>query len=73
MENQGENKMNENDWKDETCEKCVYRDDISCRRFPPNIQIGKERIKYPCVSQKSLIENNLIVFKPACAEYRESD
>lgn len=60
------------DWKDKTCEKCEYRGDDSCRRFPPNlpseIYILKNRI-YPQIRMQ--IRMNETFYQNACAEYKE--
>jgi len=54
--------------KDKTCEKCIYRDDERCLRFPPTILPTFESFNniYPRV----LMNKNL--YQIACAEYKES-
>lgn len=58
-------------WKEQTCQKCKYRVENECRRFPPGIftvitgvDSGVEEAAYPQVKY-------LDGFSDACAEYTE--
>jgi hypothetical protein len=56
-------------WKDKSCEKCVFRDDDMCKRFPPTvpgIDINSTSAWYP------EIQFDGGEFQDACAEYAES-
>lgn len=60
-------------WKDKTCERCVFQVAGECRRFPPSCHAVVDGIdssyadaNFPSVSYSDG------VFTPACAEYAES-
>lgn len=67
-------------WKEKTCEKCVFRDMMICRRFPPQTltSISVDMVnsfypRYPLVVQAGLADaskNGLYI--DACAEYTEA-
>lgn len=54
--------MNEN-WKDKTCEKCIFQVHGQCRRSPPSLG------RYPNVISTSVQDN--AIYGRACAEYKE--
>lgn len=72
------------DWKQATCEKCVFNVAESCRRFPstlgyPDVRVYDGGMDFIVYSQN---ENGTLVaeekpprssrlFNPACAEYQE--
>lgn len=49
-------------WKEQTCESCVYRSDVHCRRIPPVMGSGIVA-RYPLV----LFDDS---FNDACAEWK---
>ena len=59
----------EANWKDKTCEKCIFRDYEDCRRFPPVRVSGYT--SYPFIIELDTL-NGKKKYKPACAEYRRS-
>lgn len=55
-------------WKDKTCEKCNFRDDMWCRRNPPNCKVDVWVVRgYPIIRFR---EGD---FQKACGEYKEVD
>lgn len=55
-------------WKEKSCEKCVFRDEDMCKRFPQNVTV-------PGVSEASWYPQILLddgQYQDACAEYAES-
>lgn len=54
-------------WKEKTCERCVFRVGVECRRFPPTASEGTAlNANYPRVQQYFDKE-----YIHACAEYAE--
>lgn len=66
-------------WKDKTCEKCIYREGMDCRRFPPvilhslNVRMENSHVaRYPLVTWQGLADTEKNgQFMDACAEYFE--
>jgi hypothetical protein len=55
-------------WKNATCERCTFRVDSTCRRFPPSASEATAiEANYPMV--RDYFDNQR--FMPACAEYQE--
>lgn len=66
-------------WKEQTCEKCTFRVDDECRRFPPTKDsnaISGESTGYPEVreytSQGFFKPTFGYIFKDACSEFKET-
>jgi hypothetical protein len=57
----------DNNWKDKTCEKCDYRVDEKCRRFPPYADDYSEI--FPTVFYETYPKGK--EYTRACAEYKE--
>lgn len=56
-------------WKDKDCEKCIFRVDMDCRRFPPSSTWGYWDSK-PKVRKATPSGN--FNYADACAEYKEN-
>ena len=61
-----------NNYKDKTCETCIYRKGYKCHRFPPTIKCDYWNVGecYPRIIDEI---DNQVDFRDACAEYKESD
>lgn len=60
------------DWKNETCEDCMFKVGLLCRRFPPirlKLSQGGSESRYPRVAD--YVKKNDIVYELACAEYKK--
>lgn len=55
------------DWKNKTCETCVYRIGTECHRFPHSANFGTWEAR-PKVSKRSC-GTGIRLFAKACAEY----
>lgn len=57
-------------WKSATCEKCVFRVERECRRFPQfkNVAEGYEYVTGPF---QLVADFEVTGYQPACAEYTE--
>ena len=55
-------------WKDKTCERCMYRDEKICRKFPPMIYMNTEIMdSYPMIAS---IKGEY--YQQACSYYEET-
>lgn len=63
-----------NEWKNKTCENCMYRDEKVCRKFPPLAGQGNKYYpsdieKYPIVYSNT---SNEVGYSKACSYYEET-